>query len=405
MTEQTTTTAGKTDEKSEGTKTLTSNFFRDYERTKIEGDGEDGGEYKVGHAGLYWEEDGSAHLTDNKGVTEVINATMELGKSGKGKLLTLCEEGIANAVRELADDEDNHLPNTKTGIVVHYVTEGIARDFGITFDRMPTSLGGNRGGASKSSYEKGERGLSKKEKNLLLEKLDMSYYQDGIASGAITMEQALSSIQEAFKQKQDLEAKGYYLSPNKTEGVLLYDWKKAVSKGYEEKGSTISAAQIYIREKIEVVIPDVFDNYFAENHKRANKKNAQHVLKSSLATAAINDGAKFGIPYFGLATRITNSVAPHKNVAASGMTDRQPLSTTRAQQQEYGGIEQVDEVTCQQDILEMIGFDKKGTVMGVHLAKIKKSGMMKPRYIVVDVLEGGKQTLYLYHQDSTLTLR
>ena len=65
--------------------------------------------------------------------------------SGKGKLLVLCEEGIANMVRELADDDGNHLPSSKTGVVVHYVIQGIARDFGITFNRQPVSLGGNYG--------------------------------------------------------------------------------------------------------------------------------------------------------------------------------------------------------------------------------------------------------------------
>lgn len=373
MTEASTTSSSKT--------TLASNFFRDYDRTKIESEGESSGEYKVGHAGLYWEEDGTAHLTDKKGEVEVVNATMALGASGKGKLLTLCEEGIANAVRELADDDDNHLPNTKTGIVVHYVTEGIARDFGITFDRMPVSLGGNKPSASKSGYERGERGLSKKQKNALLEKLDMSYYQDDIASGAITMEQAFASIQEAFKQKQDLEAKGYFLSPNKTEGVLLYDWKKEVGKPYTEKGTSIVASQIYFKEKVEVVIPNVFDNYFANDKAKANKKNATHLLKSSLGSYCITDGIKYGV---------------------KGLADGTVYTKAKG---EHGGYEQDTVIKGNKDILEHIGFDKKGTVMGVHLAKIKKPGMMKPRYIVVDVLEDGKQTLYLYHQGTTLTLR
>ena len=102
-------------------------FIAEYQQLRDEGK-----ELKVGHAGLYWEEDGTAHLTEKTGKDELVETTIDLGLSGKGKLLVLCEEGIANMVREPADDDDNHLPSSKTGVVVHYVIQGIARDFGIT---------------------------------------------------------------------------------------------------------------------------------------------------------------------------------------------------------------------------------------------------------------------------------
>ena len=91
-------------------------FIAEYQQLRDEGK-----ELKVGHAGLYWEEDGTAHLTDKAGNDELVETTIDLGLSGKGKLLVLCEEGIANMVRELADDDGNHLPSSKTGVVVHYV--------------------------------------------------------------------------------------------------------------------------------------------------------------------------------------------------------------------------------------------------------------------------------------------
>ena len=126
-------------------------------------------EVKVGHAGLYWEDDGKAHLVEKDGEDTIVNAEVDLGISGKGKLLVLCEDGIANIVRELADDESNHLPMSKTGVVVHYVTQGIARDFGITFNRQPTSLGGNRGkSASKSGRNAGKRSLRRKKRMIYL---------------------------------------------------------------------------------------------------------------------------------------------------------------------------------------------------------------------------------------------
>ena len=112
---------------------------------------ESGGSVGVGHTGLYWEADGGVRYEDEEGNEAPINVTVELGASGKGKLLTICEEGIANVVQELADDEDNHLPNAKTGVVVHYVLQGIARDFKITFDGEPTSLSKGRGGSTRKT--------------------------------------------------------------------------------------------------------------------------------------------------------------------------------------------------------------------------------------------------------------
>ena len=343
-------------------------FFKNYEKEKQE-------QLQVGHAGLYWNEEGEAHLEDKDGTDTLLNATLELGASGKGKLLVLCEEGIANAVRELADDDYNHLPSTKTGIVVHYVTEGIARDFGITFDRQPVSLGGGRGkGGSKNDREAGVIRLSKQEKNDILDKLDMSYYQSDIASGKITIQDAFSLIEENLKKKMEWESQGYYLSPNKTEGVLLYDWKKVVNSLWGDKSPYKDGTWLYGREKVEIVIPNLFENYYADNHGKANKKNVQHLLKSSLAVTVFEDAKKFGVAN---------------------------LIKVRGKKEyfEYDG-----NISSEKDILDAIGFDKEGTVMGVHLAKLKKPGMMKPRYVVVDVLDGKEQILYLYHHSSTLTL-
>jgi len=349
----------------EGSTSTIKGFLENYEEIKNE-------HLKVGHAGLYWDEDGTAHLEDKDGTNTLINSCLELGTSGKGKLLVLCEEGIANAVRELADNEDNHLPSTKTGIVVHYVTEGIARDFGITFDRQPVSLGGGRGKrGSKSDREAGVIRLSKQEKNDILDRLDMSYYQADIASGKITMQDAFSMIEENLKKKMEWESKGYYLSPNKTEGVLLYDWKQVVNNCWGDKSPNKDGAWLYGREKVEVVIPNLYDNYYADGHNKSNRKNCQHLLKSILTNTVLEDANKYGINGF------SNGV--------------------------WG--ESDNKITSEKDILDLIEFEKKGKVMGIHLAKLKKAGMMKPRYVVVDVLDDGKQILYLYDQKGTLTLK
>ena len=347
----------------EGSSSTIKGFLQEYEDLKNE-------HIQVGHVGLYWDDEGEAHLGDKDGTDTLINSCLELGASGKGKLLVMCEEGLANAARELADDEDNHLPFTKTGVVIHYLTEGIARDFGITFDRQPVSLGGGRGkGGNKNDREAGVIRISKQEKNELLEKLDITYYQQDIASGKISMQDAFSMIEEQLKKKMEWEEQGYYLSPNKTEGVLLYDWKSIINKSWGDKNPNNDATWFYGREKVEVVIPDLFNNYYVDGHSKANKKNTSHLLKSILGTTVVRDANKFGIP---------------------GWSN--------------GGLYTDNEITCEKDILDLIEFDKKGTVMGVHLAKLKKPGMMKPRYVVVDVLDGKEQILYLYDKKQCLTL-
>ena len=367
----------------EGSITTIKDFLHNYDRVKLEeGDAE-----AIGKAvlGLYWNEDGTASLTEKDGSEEIIDTTMELGESGKGQLLTLCESGIANTVRELADDEENHLPNTKTGVVVHYVTEGIARDFGITFNRMPVSLGGGRGrGASRSDRDAGKRGLSKKEKNKLLEQMELSYYEDAIKSGEITEAEAFAKMSEAFATKRQLESEGYYLSPNKTQGVLLYNWIEAVEdswKKYQQvKGK---GTQVYKKEKVEIVMPNIFDNFFKEDMAKANKVNTRQLLKSPLAHYVLEKAAFFNIKGFAL-------------------NDLPGISRDNVK----GGFEVDGEISTEKEILTSIGFDKKGDVMGIHLAKLNRPGMMKPRYVVVDVWDGdkGTQILYLYSGSGVMTL-
>ena len=338
-------------------------FIAEYQKMRDEG-----GELKVGHAGLYWEEDGTAHLTEKTGKDEFVETTVDIGLSGKGKLLVLCEEGIANMVRELADDDGNHLPSSKTGVVVHYVVQGIARDFGITFNRQPVSLGGNQGrGASKSGRDAGKRALTKKEKNALLDRMNIAFYQQDIQDGKMTFEEAQQKTADAFKQKLELEKLGYYLSPNKTEGVMMYDWKSCIKKAYEnDTVKNKDVVSVYTKNKLEVLIPNVFDNYFADKEKR-NKTNANHIVKSKLSGWIIEDAIKYSV---------------------GGMRNESGQK-----------VEQETFIESNADILETVGFKEKGEVKGIHIAKMKHPGMMKPRWVVVDTLVDGRQVLHCYDQD------
>ena len=47
-------------------------------------------------------------------------------------------------------------------------------------------------------------------------------------------------------------------------------------------------------------------------------------------------------------------------------------------------VEQETFIESLEDILKEVGFNEKGEVMGVHIAKMKHPGMMKPRWIVAD---------------------
>ena len=95
---------------------------------------------KVGHAGLYVDgdnvEETVEQLANMTGViTDVINNDIPLGLKDGGKTLIACEQGIKAFVRDqLAGTKDNpvdnHLPDTEVGVWIHYLTEGIIRDFG-----------------------------------------------------------------------------------------------------------------------------------------------------------------------------------------------------------------------------------------------------------------------------------
>lgn len=337
--------------------------------------------WKVGGAGLYWQPDDDetpAKLVDKDGAETIIETTIDLGVMGKGNNLSLSvEQGVANYVRELGDDLTNHLPNTKVGVMIHYLSEGIARDFGTTWSSAPASLGGGtgRGGSSKTGRAAGQRVMTKKEKNELLNKLDMSNYEEDIQAGRMTLEEAMAEIQKAYARKKQIEDLGYYLSPNKTEGVLHYNWKNIIDKTYSDVAS-ITGSGLYVYEKLEVLLPNIYENYFANNREHANRRNCQELIKSDLKGCVMEDAGMF---------RVAKLKPNAKDPKTGGLSN--------------------EEINSNDDILKLVGHKPKGQVMGIHLAKSKRMGMMKPRYVVVDEYLNGRQNLYLYHANTTTTLK
>jgi len=356
--------------------------YQEYKRLKKEEqDSIDWSKAKVGSAGLYWEPDEegetetTAKLVEKDGSETIITTSIDIGIMKKGNNLSMSvEQGIADYVKELADEETNHLPNTKVGVMMYYLSEGIARDFGTTWSKAPASLGGGngRGGGSKEGRAAGKRVMSKKEKNELLAKLDMAYYMDDIQVGNITMEDAFAQIKAAMDKKVEVEKLGYYLSPNKTEGVLMYDWKGIVDETYMDVENTnhMSASAFYVKNKFEVTIPNLFDTYFADDFKGSNKKLTTEVSKSPLMMSAVMEMAKYNV----------------KGMTNSGYSKEK-------------GSYKPDEnkvITSNEDILRLVGHKKKGEVVGIHLVKNKLMGFMKPRWVCVDEVVKGKQHISLY---------
>ena len=194
---------------------------------------------RVGHAGLYEVDE------DIDTMASVVDADIPLGLKG-GKTLIDCEKGIKAFVKDvLAKDRSNHLPNSELGVWVHYLTEGIARDFNRTWEQQPVSIRAKATYAEKARTQ-GKRTLSKKEKNHLLEQLTYQFYEDDVNSGKITQQDAFASMAEAAAKKKELEDAGYFLNPNKTQGVGLFDWKTAVKEAH---GSD-KAIKVYTKHKV-----------------------------------------------------------------------------------------------------------------------------------------------------------
>ena len=124
----------------------------------------------VGHAGIYVDSEDEVDTVDTQ--PEIIEANIPLGLAAAGKTLLNTEKGIKTFVKDVLAATGNHLPNTETGVWVHYLTEGIARDFNRTWEKIPTALR-EKQSAEDKKLSSGKRVITKKEKNELLDKLDI----------------------------------------------------------------------------------------------------------------------------------------------------------------------------------------------------------------------------------------
>jgi hypothetical protein len=113
---------------------------------------------------------------------------------------------------EIDEEITSKLPNSLTGVMVYYFCKGVRQDFGIRFAEDPVSLK-QRGSAS--NYDKKVAGkkrlLTREQKNELLAKTQMSFYEKDIAAGKMNLEEAMSALKDAFERKQNFEEIGYML--------------------------------------------------------------------------------------------------------------------------------------------------------------------------------------------------
>jgi hypothetical protein len=62
-----------------------------------------------------------------------------------------------------------------------------------------------------------KRLLTRDQKNELLAKTQMAFYEDKIGKGEMTIEQAMYAVKDAYERKQNFEEMGYILPIKKTE--------------------------------------------------------------------------------------------------------------------------------------------------------------------------------------------
>lgn len=155
--------------------------------------------------------------------------TISLNTEEKTTILLNVESTIKEIVNGIAKREDidgfpvapeqyPEIPNSITGVIVHYLVEGLKRDFSVEFDNPPKSLK-IRGTGNKLDQKVAgkKRLLTRDQKNELIAKTEMKYYKEKIASGDITVEGAMYAIKDAYERIQNFEEMGYMLPPKKVD--------------------------------------------------------------------------------------------------------------------------------------------------------------------------------------------
>lgn len=168
-------------------------------------------------------------VADLKDSTTEVVKTLPIDNEVKTTILLNVEENIKKLLKKLSDKEDigwgvdidpqefSFLPNSITGVIVHYIIKGIKEDFGLEFEKQPKSL--KHRGLSKDAKKIAgkKRLLTRDQKNELIAKTEMGYYKEKISKGEMTVENAMYAIKDAFERIQNFEEMGYILPTKKVE--------------------------------------------------------------------------------------------------------------------------------------------------------------------------------------------
>ena len=166
-------------------------------------------------------------LEEVKSSTAEVVQQLPIDNEVKTTILISVEENIKKLLSKLASKEEigwgidtspeefQHLPNSITGVIVHYIIKGIREDFGFEFEKQPKCLTYNISRFDKKVAGK-KRLLTREQKNELLAKTQMSYYDDKINTGEMTIESAMYAIKDAYERVQSFKEIGYILPPEKT---------------------------------------------------------------------------------------------------------------------------------------------------------------------------------------------
>jgi hypothetical protein len=153
---------------------------------------------------------------------------LSISKEEKETILINVEKAVRDVIINLAkrneiegidiDDEIvSALPTSYTGILIHYFTKGLKEDFNIEFAEKPVSLK-VRGGSMQDRKVSGKkRLLTKEEKNEIIAKMQMTYYELDMMTGKMTIDEVMTSIKTSFEEKKKFEDMGYILPMKKNE--------------------------------------------------------------------------------------------------------------------------------------------------------------------------------------------
>lgn len=180
--------------------------------------------------------------TEDKANEEEAFSIIPLDSEVKSSIILSIEQNIKSVLEALAKkqeigmgcsisaEEYEHLPNSITGCLVYYLVRGLKEDFNIEFEPKPVSTKQRGGDINRRKAEGKKRLLTKAQKNELLDRTKMSFYENQIASGVMTLDAAMEQIKAAFQEKQQFESLGLVLPEKKTEAPYYQSEGKRTRK-------------------------------------------------------------------------------------------------------------------------------------------------------------------------------